>query len=257
MRRARGTSKLLIQLGNKIVRRSEGHTCLFCPICREISVAQIVQVVKVPQAYMTAIGQGQPVRCELQCDRCGTVFPTDVNVTPWGPDAPELLRRVEIESRARDLTASSEEREYLLTEVLTALDYECVGGTRLGTNQGMTAMLQALTGLAVFICLSLWLCYFGEGNDANKRAFLMWAAGVSIGTVILIPLMIYCTIRANVRFVQTLLLPRIARSLVALDPLAQELDDILAELRVGKAAVAKYVTTSQVNEAIELARRQP
>lgn len=255
---------MFIIWGETVVRRKQGYTLRFCPICRDVRAVKIVEVAKKQHIYYVPLGKRAPVLTEMTCTDCDSIFAEDlyrgtrsdepatnprVALAQLFPaEADPIKARIKEHERVMSASATADERMAAASEPYFALAYEFEVAAQSGSEASISALISAGALLGVILSIVLWMIAL---DSRQLNAMHAWAIGVTFATMLFCFASVYRNSTRGRRLMSKRFLRRIVRSLKAMKATAADYHPPHLMLSRGKHPVASALTTEQLVRAME------
>ncbi|MGH7144148.1 MAG: hypothetical protein ACREJ2_08400 [Planctomycetota bacterium] len=257
---------LIIRFGRRIVTRTHGWTALFCPYCRDLVAAKVVERFSQLHISVIPLGAGRPLGYLADCPECGAHFAPDRDLVKKAVQEPmpdfvafclktrpdregRLQRRLAMERKLRtDRKSLSEGEEAVLgIEPFTSAD-PLLADNKTADGVATLGCISLATGLVVvpFICWE-----FASVLKSLSHG-LLWAC--SIGSAILGLIVGIALLRAARRMNRTTLAKRlIVRALQPLNPTQEQLIIWMAVARKQGSQGGALITGADLHARLQAA----
>lgn len=250
---------MFIVWGTSIRRRPRGQVPHFCPVCRELRLCALNGVHSVRHIYFIPLERGRHLVDERTCPECKSVYGVQPGLTPDFPpvanaqagidllpdrQAAPVRERIALEAQLKMRGVSPELRANLIAEPFAALEFEHTQRNGSHWTVGFFGFLLIVSGIT-----ALLTTFSYEGGRAPEM--LPWAVGSGGVALLSLVMLIWAAIGSKRRMVTARMVPRLARSLHALDPKPAELRHVLASLASAGCTLARHTDQSDLLLAID------
>ena len=252
---------MFIVWGRKITREALGYVADFCPVCRAQQTFELVAVRSTNHIYYIGLGTGQLLGYERQCCDCGTPFkanpaayasvlqnrlPLDEVKRQTFPKLDEATRsELALMERIRsghERLSSSERHALIKTTFVFVSSRVERHFARPRIDKGVGVALAAAAVALMIVGPLVEKFVFPDPPGTVFGASLLFGIGIVIWQVI----------ESGPRFIKGEIVPVLARSLSPIQPTADEIERVLAELKQTKRKIGRKVSVTDLVERMEM-----
>ncbi len=252
---------MLIVWGKRTGRRREGRWADFCTICRQVAPFQIVALYSYRHFYFIPVSRSECHAFEATCEQCGLRRyreraadrpisaarneSLDALISKTWPDSHRFMsERADLERRVAAGRLRREERDALIREVLCELEPEITaraGEMHIDWVSGVLFLVAAVGTIA--------LIAFGT-SGVSRAADENWTFAAVYACVMFTLALGSVAIDAR-RYFKRRIAPLIVRGLAPLRVSSEDIERVLADLKLRKFTIERFIRPTAIVADIE------
>lgn len=263
---------MLVHWGTRESRRGLGFVADYCPICGAVTAQRLFERRAYRHVNFIPVSRGKLERYERECVDCGTedaIFPSpyayaerriaavDELIAKTFPDIRAYRGDLmNIEDRRRSRKLARDERRQLVQAAFKEME-RYLARRKIGQNiDPWTGFAAIVTVILIFVAFGVVIAALEPAKQRAPDPSRYNAAIVSVAMVAIgVAVTTYLGLTLRRRVVNRVVLPRLGRALLRLDPSDVELEALLTQPPLAGGRLSSVVSVTALRAAIERMRR--